>query len=340
MRKLSMHICLLLLVSIPAIADITFISNRDGNRSIYIMNDDGFDVRRLTDTFFKIANPRWSPDGRQIAFMMDIETDPKPWAQYDVFVMNADGSRQRNLTEHPKLDASPSWSPDGKQIAFISERAAPAISEIFVMELASRNVRKLTDITSATSVSWSPDGKAFAYELRTPETGRDIYIMDATGRRQRPLLRRPRQAVFGGLLLSIEPRWSPDGKWILYREWELAPGQGRVANAILIVDKTRRDLKVLDIPRKWWIGAACWADDGDAILFAAVPNGLGNTPHIFNIYKYRLSNGQITNLTEQHPGSNSDMDWTPQNSRAVSARAKITTQWAEIKAEKSPEGTF
>ena len=212
MRTLSIFTYLLLLVAIPAIADITFISNRDGNRSIYVMNDDGSDVRRLTDTPFKIANPTWSPDGRQIAFLMDIETDPKPWAQYDVFVMNADGSRQRNLTEHPQLDASPSWSPDGKQIAFISERAAHAISEIFVMALASRNVRQLTNIKSAISVSWSPDGKAFAYNFMTPGTGRDIYIMNATGRRQRPLLRRPRQARGGELRLCLDPRWSPGWK--------------------------------------------------------------------------------------------------------------------------------
>ena len=116
--------------------------------SIYVMNDDGSDIRRLTDTPFRVGSPTWSPDGKQIAFMMDIETDPKKWQQYDVFVMNADGSRQRNLTEHPALDGLPSWSPDGKQIAFISERAGPATSEIFVMELASRNVQKLTDMAS------------------------------------------------------------------------------------------------------------------------------------------------------------------------------------------------
>ena len=332
MRKLSIHTCLLLLVAISASADITFLSDRDGNRSIYVMNDDGSDVRRLTDTPFRVGSPTWSPDGRQIAFMMDLETDPKKWQQYDVFVMNADGSRQRNLTEHPALDGLPSWSPDGKYIAFISGRAAHATSEIFVMELATRNVRKITNIEYATSVSWSPDGKAFAYEFITPGAGRHIYIMDVNGRRERPLLRRPRQAAFGGTLLSFDPQWSPDGKRILYKESEFVAGKGRVANTILIVHTDTRHIKVLDTPRKWKIDAVCWADDGDAILFAAVPNGLVNKTNIFNIYKYRLSNGQITNLTE-HPSDNWEMDWTPQNSRSVSARAKITTQWASIKTD-------
>jgi TolB protein len=332
MRKLSIHICLLLLVAISAFADITFLSDRDGNRSIYVMNDDGSDVRRLTDTPFKMSNPTWSPDGRQIAFMMDIETDPQKWQQYDVFVMNADGSRQRNLTEHPALDGLPSWSPDGKYIAFISGRAAHATSEIFVMELASRNVEKITKLAYVTSVSWSPDGKAFAYEFITPGAGRHIYIMDANGRRERPLLRRPRHGVFGGTLLSFDPQWSPDGKHILYTESEFAPGKGRVANSILIVNTNTRHIEVLDTPKKWRIEGACWADNGDAILFAAVRNGLVNKSNIFNIYKYQLSNGQITNLTE-HPSDNWGMDWTPQNSRSVSARTKITTQWASIKTD-------
>ena len=330
MSKLLIHICLFLLVAIPALADITFLSDRDGKTNIYVMNDDGNDVRRLTDTPFKVSGPTWSPDGRQIAFHVNLETDPKKWQQYDVFVMNADGTEQRNLTQHPKQDFTGSFSPDGKYIAFGSGRAAHATLEIFVMEIATRKVWQLTNVEFAGAPSWSPDGKEIAYEFIIPGAGRHIYIMDANGRRKRPLLRRPRSGVFGGTLLSFDPHWSPAGKRILYKESEFAPGKGRVANSILIVDKDTRHLSVLDTPRNWKIDAVCWAADGDAILFAAVPNGLVNKSNIFNIYKYRLSDGQITNLTD-HPSDNWDMHWTPHNSLSVSAAAKLSTLWAQIK---------
>ena len=126
-------------------ADILFTSDRDGKTDIYVSNDDGSGVRRLTDTPFPVGSPKWSPDGSQIAFMMDIETDPKKWQQYDVFIMNADGSQQRNLTEHPQLDGFPAFSPDGKYLVFDSSRGTDAILGIYVMELATRNVRKLTN---------------------------------------------------------------------------------------------------------------------------------------------------------------------------------------------------
>ena len=334
MRNLWIHTGVFWLIATCVAADITFLSDRDGNRSIYVMNDDGSHVRRLTNTPFKVSGPTWAPDGRQIAFDMDLETDPKKWQQYDVFIMNADGTRQRNLTEHPSQDSMGSFSPDGRYIAFNSSRAAHATLEIFVMEITTRKVRKLTDVKFATSASWSPDGKEIAYEFIIPGAGRHIYIMDANGRRKRPLLRTPRHAAFGGTLLSFDPHWSPTGKRILYKESEFAPGKGRVANSILIVDKDTRHLSVLDTPRNWKIDAVCWADDGDAVLFAAVLNGLVNKSNIFKIYKYRLSDGQITNLTE-HPSDNWGMDWTPHNSLSVSSAAKLSTLWAEIK--KTPE---
>ena len=333
MQKLWIHTYLLLLVVIPISADITFVSDRDGKTNIYVMNDDGSDVRRLTDTPLSVGSPRWSPDGRRIAFMMDLHTtQPNKWQQYDVFVMNADGTQQRNLTQHPKQDGFPCWSPDGKYLVF--ERAGHTTLETFVMEIATRKVRKLTDLGFASSPSWSPDGKEIAYEFARAGEGTHIYIMDADGRNNHPLIRQPRRGAFGGTILSCEPRWSPDGQQIVYNESEFAPGKGRVANSILIVDKDTRHLKVLNIPNKWRIEGACWVDDGDAVLFTAIPNGLVHKSGTFNIYKYRLSNGRITNFTD-HPSDNWSMDWTPHNSLSVSAAAKLSTLWAQIK--KPPE---
>ena len=172
MSKLLIHTCLFLLVAIPALADITFLSDRDGKRNIYVMNDDGSNVRRLTDTPLNVGSPRWSPDGSQIAFMMDLHTtQPNKWQQYDVFVMNADGTQQRNLTQHPKQDGFPCWSPDGKYLVF--ERAEHTTLEIFVIELATRKIRQLTDFgLRIISELVLPMGKRSPMNSREPERAR------------------------------------------------------------------------------------------------------------------------------------------------------------------------
>ena len=332
MRKILICVSLCLIIPSVAMADILFTSDRDGKTDIYVSNDDGSGVRRLTDTPFPVGSPKWSPDGRQIAFMMDIETDPKKWQQYDIFIMNADGSQQRNLTEHPQQDGFPAFSPDGKYIVFDSSRSADTILGIFIMEIATRKVRKLTNDAFASSPNWSPDGQQIVYEFVRRGEGRQIYIMDTDGRGERPLLRRPPQAGFGGVLLNYDPRWSPDGQRVLYTDTELAPGKGRVANSILIVDKDTQHIDVLETPQTWRIEGACWADDGDAVFFTAMPNGLVDTSSTFNIYKYHLRHGHITPVIN-HPSQNSVMHWTPQNSRSVSALTKITTQWARIKTD-------
>jgi tetratricopeptide (TPR) repeat protein/pSer/pThr/pTyr-binding forkhead associated (FHA) protein len=70
---------------------IAFMSNRDGNWELYIMNDDGSGVRRLTNNAANDGLPTWSPDGRTIAFVSD---QGGPWA---VWAISPDGSNRRKL---------------------------------------------------------------------------------------------------------------------------------------------------------------------------------------------------------------------------------------------------
>jgi tetratricopeptide (TPR) repeat protein/pSer/pThr/pTyr-binding forkhead associated (FHA) protein len=70
---------------------IAFMSNREGNWELYIMNDDGSGVRRLTNNAANDGLPTWSPDGRTLAFVSD---QGGPWA---VWAISPDGSNRRKL---------------------------------------------------------------------------------------------------------------------------------------------------------------------------------------------------------------------------------------------------
>ena len=334
MRKLwHLTSFLLLLPCVSHVrAEIAFLSDRDGKSDIYVMNDHGENIRRLTDTPFTQLDLAWSPDGMQIAFATDLNSSEKGTPQQvDIFIMNADGSGQTNLTEHPALDVDPSWSPDGKFIAFASGRDDGL--DIYTIEIKTRKVRRLTNDTHSINPNWSPDGKYIVYEHILPGRGRHIFFMNTDGSHDRQLLRKLRQPQFGdATIFSFNPQWSPDNEHVLYKESEFRSGVGRKANTVIVVDKHGRTPKTLKIPQKWKVDAVCWTDNGEAVLFAAVPNGLTNGIDIFDIYKYRLSDGQRTNLTH-HPSDNWGMDWTPHNSLSVSAREKIATLWGTLKAD-------
>jgi TolB protein len=69
---------------------IVFISSREGNREIYLMNKDGSDIKRLTNTFASESNPCFSPDGSKILFRSNRD------GVNQIYIMNKDGSGQTN----------------------------------------------------------------------------------------------------------------------------------------------------------------------------------------------------------------------------------------------------
>ncbi len=91
----------------PTLRDtkITFVSNRDGNDEIYVMNADGTNQTRLTSNAAFDSNPSFSPDGSKIAFQTDRD------GNLEVYSMNSYGGGETNLTKLPStIDDSPSWS--------------------------------------------------------------------------------------------------------------------------------------------------------------------------------------------------------------------------------------
>ena len=71
---------------------IAFVSKRDGNKEIYVMDADGNNQRRLTNNEATDASPAWSPDGRKIAFYSRRD------GNNEIYVMDTDGNNQRRLT--------------------------------------------------------------------------------------------------------------------------------------------------------------------------------------------------------------------------------------------------
>ena len=161
---------------------VAFVSSRDGNPEIYVMDLAGKDseARRLTNSPREDGAPRWSPDGKRILFSSARE--PR---RMRLYVMNADGSDQRPLSGDADTgdEREPAWNPDGKRVAFVGRKSAKD-TRIFVADVSTRSPAKA--ITGgqrrADQPVWSPYGGHLVYVADDGDNA-DLYLMreDGTG---------------------------------------------------------------------------------------------------------------------------------------------------------------
>jgi tricorn protease len=159
---------------------------------LWLVRENGTDLRRLTDHQARDIFPRFSPDGRLIAF------SSKRAGNHDVFVIPVAGGKPRQLTFHGADDNVVGWSRDGRRIVFTSARnhgVFPGLTTLFEISVDGGMERPIaTDWGSW--ASYSPDGTQLAFTRHPGNWSRqhyrgsyavDLWLMDVAARKSTKL---------------------------------------------------------------------------------------------------------------------------------------------------------
>ena len=186
---------------------VAYTQEAAGARQLFTLPLRGGPATQVTASEKNVADPRWSPDGRRLAFVRDGA----------IAIVDADGSRLVTLGHHPAGESMPRWSPDGGRIAFLSRRRGWA--QVWVVDApiprrgrpaAVPRPERPRAVTPAgldvDEYAWSPDGTRLAIAAERGEAVRHasrisvVTIADGTERH-----------VGDGADWECGVRWLPDG---------------------------------------------------------------------------------------------------------------------------------
>ena len=146
----------------PDGSKISFVSDRDGNYEIYVMDANGYNQERLTYAPYRYdIEPDWSPDGSKIVFSAG------EWDS-NIFVMNADGSNERRLAGGIGNYVAPAWRYNQDKILYHGWDG-----KIYIMNT---DGSEKTALTEGSYPSWSADANKILFSWKG-----DIWTMNPDG---------------------------------------------------------------------------------------------------------------------------------------------------------------
>ena len=178
---------------------VTYTSYPDG--TLWRSKVDGSERLQLTFPPLKVLLPRWSPDGKQIAF-----NAVRPGEGWHIYLIWSEGDTPQPVLASEQSQMDVNWSPDGNSL--VSGTSDVRNKEpIQTIDLRSKRVSVLPGSSGLFSPRWSPDGKFIAAMAK--ETAFKLMLFDFSTKKW--------TEVFGSQMTY--PTWSHDGKYIYFQNW-------------------------------------------------------------------------------------------------------------------------
>jgi TolB protein len=254
----------------------------DRKKRLAIMDQDGANIRFLSDGRSITLTPRFSPTRQEITYMSYEGGQPR------VYLLQIETGQRELVGNFPGMTFAPRFSPDGQKV-IMSLLREDGNSNVYAMDLRSRTTTRLTDSNSIdTSPSYSPDGSQVVF---TSDRGGQpqIYVMGADGSGQTRI-------SFGGGSYST-PVWSPRGDLIAFTK----QSGGEFQIGVMKTDGSGERILSTGFQQE----GPTWAPNGRYIMFFKEAAGSGG-PRLYSI--------DLTGRNEQPiPTQNfaSDPAWSP-----------------------------